>query len=241
MPNERVTELMYDTAATLRLLDAELGELAPRKSADAAPLSDKNRTAEPGVSDRGLPLLPALLVRAMNEVHGMLASIRTGRETIRAGTTERLAQSSDKLNEVSSATANAALDIMDALERAVAKVDELETDAVIADDAKGHVIRGDLRDELFAVMGHMQFQDITSQQIMHVQSMLAELEGRLAEIANLFDNPNADHAVTHASTARPASRGLRATSRYDPGASLSDTESRQALADALVERGSGGG
>ena len=84
-------------------------------------------------------------------------------------------------------------------------------------------------------------QDITSQQIMHVQSMLAELEGRLAEIANLFDNPNADHAVTHASTARPASRGLRATSRYDPGASLSDTESRQALADALVERGSGGG
>ena len=241
MPNERVTELMYDTAATLRLLDAELGELAPRKSVDAAPPSGESRAAAPGVSDRVLPLLPALLVRAMNEVHGMLASIRTGRETIRAATTERLAHTSDKLDEVSSATANAALDIMDALERAVAKVDELETDAVIADDAKGHVIRGDLRDELFAVMGHMQFQDITSQQIMHVQSMLAELEGRLAEIANLFDNPGADHVATRASASAPASRGSRETSHYDPGASLSDTESRQALADALVQRGSGGG
>ena len=241
MANERVTELMYDTAATLRLLDAELGELAPRKSADAAPLCGEDRAAAQGVSDRVLPLLPALLVRAMNEVHGMLASIRTGRETIRAATTERLAHTSDKLDEVSSATANAALDIMDALERAVAKVDELETDAVIADDAKGHVIRGDLRDELFAVMGHMQFQDITSQQIMHVQSMLAEMEGRLAEIANLFDNPGADKVATRASASVPASRGSRETSRYDPGASLSDTESRQALADALVERGAGGG
>ena len=241
MPNERVTELMYDTAATLRLLDAELGELAPRKRAAAPPLSVEGSAAADGVSDRVLPLLPALLVRAMNEVHGMLASIRTGRETIRTATTERLAHSSDKLNEVSSATANAALDIMVALERAVAKVDELETDAVVGDAAKGHAIRADLRDELFAVMGHMQFQDITSQQIMHVQSMLAEMEGRLTEIANLFDNPGADPVVVRASTSAPAAQNSRDSARYDSGASLTDSGSRQALADALVERGSGGG
>jgi hypothetical protein len=235
MANERASELMYDTASTLRLLDAELGELAPRRTSESS-TSTAAAAAAIGATDRVLPLLPALFVRAMGEVHAMLASIRTGREHIRAATTERLAHTNEKLDEVSSATGKAALDIMDALDRAIAKVDELETEEVLADADKGTAIRGDLRDELFAVMGHMQFQDITSQQIMHVQSLLADMETRLGDIANLFDHQAGD-AVEPPPPPVVASRTEKDAHSFDPNATLADAETRQALADSLVERG----
>jgi len=240
MANERASELLYDTASTLRLLDAELGELAPRRpaastTATTAP-SPSSLAASLASSDRVLPLLPALFVKAMGEVQGMIASIRTGRESIRAATTERLAHTNEKLDEVSSATGKAALDIMDALDRAIAKVDDLETEEAMADTAKSAGIRGDLRDELFAVMGHMQFQDITSQQIMHVQSLLAEMEGRLTEISNLFGNQSGE-ASESPDDAVVALRTQKDAHSFDPNATLSDADSRQALADALVGRG----
>jgi len=241
MANERASDLMYDTASTLRLLDAELGELAPRRPSEpAAAGSTAAAAAVIGATDRVLPLLPALFVRAMGEVHAMLASIRTGREHIRAATTERLAHTNEKLDEVSNATGKAALDIMDALDRAVAKVDELETEEVLADADKSTAIRGELRDELFAVMGHMQFQDITSQQIMHVQSLLGDMETRLGEIANLFDHQSGD-GQEQAPAAAVSARTEKDAHSFDPNATLDDAETRQALADSLVGRGSTGG
>ena len=244
MANERASDIMYDTASTLRLLDAELGELAPRRPAEpsaAAPASSTAAAAAAiGATDRVLPLLPALFVRAMGEVQSMLASIRTGREHIRVAATERLAHTNEKLDEVSSATGKAALDIMDALDRAIAKVDELETEEVLADADKGTAIRGDLRDELFAVMGHMQFQDITSQQIMHVQSLLGDMETRLGEIANLFDHQSGD-VQTDGPAPVVAARTHKDAHSFDPNASLAGAETRQALADSLVHRGATGG
>lgn len=239
MANERASELLYDTASTLRLLDAELGELAPRRAPETSTGSTADAAAGIGATDRVLPLLPALFVRAMGEVHAMLASIRTGREHIRVTATERLAHTNEKLDEVSSATATAAIDIMDALDRAIAKVDELETEDVLAAPARGTAIRMELRDELYAVMHHMQFQDITSQQIMHVQSLLADMEGRLSDIANLFDHQSGDGKSDVSSLHRE--RFERDAQSFDPNATLSDAETRQALADALVERGSAGG
>ena len=239
MANERASELLYDTASTLRLLDAELGELAPRRAPEPSTGTTAAAAAAIGATDRVLPLLPALFVRAMGEVHAMLASIRTGREHIRVAATERLAHTNEKLDEVSSATATAAIDIMDALDRAIAKVDELETEEVLAEPAKGAAIRMDLRDELFAVMGHMQFQDITSQQIMHVQSLLADMEGRLSEIANLFDHQAGDGRTSAESAL--TTRTERDAHSFDPNATLAAAEARQALADSLVERGSTGG
>lgn len=231
MANERASELLYDTAATLRLLDAELGELAPRAATSAT--SGSHRIV-PG-SERVLPFLPGLFVRAMGEVQAMLGSIRTGRERLRATSAERLAHTSEKLDEVTNATAHAALDIMDALDRAIAKVDELETDDVLADAARAAAIRSEIRDELFAVMNHMQFQDITSQQIMHVQSLLSDTEQRLSEIATMFDHQTGE---APAAATPEASTGVAAVDpkAFDPNATLSDADARQALADSLVGR-----
>jgi hypothetical protein len=203
MPNERASELMYDTAATLRLLDAELGELAPRKPVET-------------------PQAPA--------------PIRKRREQFRAAATERLSHSNEKLGEVSSTTESAAIDILRALERAIAKVDELETDDVLADSARGYAIRDSLREELFTVIGHMQFQDITSQQIMYVQSMLTVMEGRLADIAGRFDQSSGAAAPVRPTAASAAAATPTTPSTFDPNASLTDAETRQALADSLVSR-----
>jgi chemotaxis regulatin CheY-phosphate phosphatase CheZ len=232
MPNERATDLMYDTAAALRLLDAELGELAPRTTSAEAPAS---AVAHSSAAQR---TLPEVLARTLQQVQAMLVSIRSGREQIRSATTERLAHTNQKLDEVSSTTGKAALDIMDALERAMLQVNALETDAVRLDASKGVAIRAALREELFDVMGHMQFQDITSQQIMHVQTLLAEMEARLTDIASLFDLPMASLAAPGSSSAGLPPRSARA---FDPDATLDNAGSRQALADALVERGATGG
>jgi chemotaxis regulatin CheY-phosphate phosphatase CheZ len=239
MASERASELLYDTASTLRLLDAELGELAPRKAPEPV-VALSPAPSQSSTTDRALPQLPGLFMRAMGEVHAMLDSIRSGREHIRAATCERLAHTNEKLAEVSSATANAAQDIMDALDRAIAKVDELESPDVQADADRGAAIRTDLRDELFAVMGHMQFQDITSQQIMHVQSLLAEMEGRLTDIASIFDQQSGDTGTTPANRT-VATQVAPDKQSFDPNATLDNAATRQALADALVGRGAARG
>ena len=242
MTTNRASELLYDTASTLRLLDAELGELAPRRAPETAvvpaavPPAVAPAAPEIGPTETVLPMLPGLLLRAMVEVHAMLHSIRAERDQIRAATSERLAHTSEKLNEVSSATACGELDIMDSIHRAMARVDDLESPAVAADPEKGAVIRSELRDELLAVMGHMQFQDITSQQIMHVQSLLAEMEQRLTEIANLFDPQSGERVTPSSIPTRPARVAPDAQS-FDPNATLDNAATRQALADALVGGG----
>lgn len=233
-------EALYDTAATLRLVDAELGALAGRlpPASVVAPAPAPAAVATPFVpipgEGRVLAKLPYLLEQAMHEVTQMLASLREGRENIRQATMERLSSTHAKLDEVKGATASAATDILDALDRSTALVDELDAIEQADDRARGAELRNQLRDELFTVMGHMQFQDITSQQILSAQSLLGDMEARLVQIAELFDlevGQRRDPAGTPHIHVDPR--------RFDPNATLDDADSRQALADALVRRAAG--
>jgi chemotaxis regulatin CheY-phosphate phosphatase CheZ len=235
-------EALYDTAATLRLVDAELGALAGRipPAPVAAPVAAPAPAAAatpsfpiPG-EGRVLAKLPNLLEQAMHEVTQMLFSLREGRENIRQATMERLSSTHAKLDEVKGATATAATDILDALDRSTALVDDLDAIEASGDHARGTDVRNQLRDELFTVMGHMQFQDITSQQILSAQSLLGDMEARLVQIAELFDlevGQRRDHAGSPNIHVDPR--------RFDPNATLDDADSRQALADALVRRATG--
>lgn len=226
MTSERASELHYDTASTLRLLDAELGELVPREAAPA--ISGALRTGAKSPSTSRVP--ESVLEKTMTEVHAILTSLRAGRAHLRQAASDHLTRTSEKLDEVNSATAIAALDIMDTLERAAARVDELDQEDVQADPTRGAAIRQDLRDDLFGIMGRMQFQDITTQQIMHVQSQLAEMEARLEDVASLFE-------PTENGSTRPLSPlPTGDASTFDPNATLLDAEGRQALADSLTNR-----
>lgn len=214
MISPRAHEVLYESEATLRLVDNELHELR----------STPEPARQPGLSD-----LPAILERANAQILNVLTRLRESRAALQNSAMEKLQSTHDKLREVTSATEDAATNIMDACDRASQMVDEL--DAIDAapepDRTKAGEIRGSLRDELFMMMGALQFQDITTQQLNHASSVLVEMEQRLLDVAKLFD---ANGDVAHLTERR---YDVIDSGTFDPNATTHNAEGRQALADEI--------
>lgn len=232
------SELLYDTEATLRLVDSaihDMGELGGANDAIELEIPDAPSSPQldvrdaPGSGPRspiGLVGLSDLVARGYSEILGVLDSLRQSRSLLKQSSVERLQHTHDKLLEVNITTEVAATDILNGLERATSMVDELDALAEGDGVERGAVIRAALRDEMFALMGHMQFQDITSQQLSYASSVIADMEARLAEIARVFDPTAIGLAAPH-TTLAPAES-------YDPEASALNRAERQAVADAIV-------
>ena len=221
MTSNRTQAVLYESEAALRLVDKELSELHDEQ--DAAFTS-----ALPD-SVAGLGDIAALLERANSQIISVLTRLREGRAAIETTTVGKVRLTQDKLREVTSATEDAATNIMDACDRATTLVDELDNiDASETNDrVKAAGLRGSLRDELFLMMGALQFQDITSQQLTHASAVLDEMEQRMIEVAKLFDpSLSLDLPKTVANT---AANQLT----YDTNASTRNADSRQALADEI--------
>jgi len=214
MTSSRAHEVLYESEATLRLVDHELHEL--RSSPDQQRL--------PVLSD-----LPGILERANSQILSVLSRLREARASLQSSASEKFQATHDKLKQVTSATEDAAINIMDACDRASQMVDEL--DAIDAapepNRTKAAELRGSLRDEIFMMMGALQFQDITTQQLNHTSAVLVEMEQRMLDVAKLFDANG---------------EGLEITGRayddiddgtFDPNATVTNAEGRQALADEI--------
>ncbi|HEY0931744.1 MAG TPA: hypothetical protein VGE27_17605 [Gemmatimonas sp.] len=216
MTSSRAHEVLYESEAALRLVDQELSGL------------HDVRDVSPAVPTISLADLPNILEQANAQILNVLARLRESRAALQTTALERLQTTHEKIREVTSATEDAAINIMDACDRATQMVDEL--DAIDADAApdreKASGIRATLRDELFLMMGALQFQDITSQQLAHASSVLVDMEERLLEVARLFD-----HNVDFTHTLRVS--GAPDEKTYDPNATTRNAEGRQALADEL--------
>lgn len=222
MTSSRAQEVLYESEAALRLVDHELSGM-----------HDVRDAAEP--SARVVPLLslselPQILEQANAQILNVLSRLRESRAALQTTALEKLATTHEKIREVTSATEDAAINIMDACDRATQMVDELDTiDAGESPDReKAGGIRANLRDELFLMMGALQFQDITSQQLSHASAVLVEMENRLLDVAKLFDS-NADHVKVIAN----GQHGAPDEATYDPNASTLNAETRQALADEI--------
>ncbi|MDP1859633.1 MAG: hypothetical protein Q8K82_13240 [Gemmatimonadaceae bacterium] len=183
------SELLYDSEATLRLVDNAILDMG---AIDA----DRQSTAEPAVrvadsraSSRHGGLGRADSVGGNSELLSVLDSLRQSRFVLAKSPVDKIQQTHEKLREVSDATETAATDVLNGLERATSMVDDLEVYAGehAEPDDRAATIRGALRDELFALVGHMQFQDITSQQLNYALSVLTDVEARLVQIATVFD------------------------------------------------------
>jgi chemotaxis regulatin CheY-phosphate phosphatase CheZ len=233
-------ELLYDTEAALRLVDSELDELrgapvAPAAAAPgraATPVAGESAAAhhlrellaQPEGSPVGLASLPFILERANQEIQAVLANLRDSREALETATVEKLQQTSEKLKEVTSATEVAATDILDALDRAQNLVDDLDAADAAEDKEKGQSVRDLLREEIFGMMGALQFQDITTQQLAYASTVLTDMENRLLQIAKLFD---------------PAAVMVRAAidspdpQTFDKNATTKHAQQRQSLADEI--------
>jgi chemotaxis regulatin CheY-phosphate phosphatase CheZ len=173
-----------------------------------------------GPNGQAAQALPAILSRAMTELRSLLTQMRESRDAIRDSASDRLASSHSKLAQVTSATANASTQIMAALEGALAQVDLLEAAEHSNDAAAAAAGRDAIRNTLFDIMGLMQFQDITAQQVAAVQATIADVEARLTAVITSINTPVAPNDCTQAA--------------YYADASLDDQAGRQALADAVL-------
>ena len=49
-----------------------------------------------------------------------------------------------------------------------------------------HAMAASLREELSGLSNHLQFQDVTSQQLVHIAALLGDMRLRLSEVASMF-------------------------------------------------------
>jgi hypothetical protein len=211
MAPRSASELLFDSEASLRLVDSAIVELKPDTEAP-----------DPAVSAR----LPQQLLRAFGEIGTILTRLRESRGVLEQAHMDKLAHMHSKLREVTSATEMAATDILNGLDRSIAMVDELDQ------LGEGHEpttraaeVRATMRDELFGLMNHLQFQDITTQQLAYASSVILETEDRLSLLMKYFSPSHIAPEIV------PSPRPLGLA--FDPNASNSDAHDRQALADSL--------
>lgn len=219
MTSTRTREALYDSEAALRLVDNQLDQLHGHDVRDV-----KTALAIPMIS---LSELPQILEQANSQIMTVLQRLRESRAALQSTALEKFQTTHDKIREVTAATEDAAINIMDACDRATQMVDDLDRlDAeAVPDREKASGLRSTLRDELFVMMGALQFQDITSQQLAHASAVLVEMEQRLLDVAKLFDhNVDADGIDTIT---------VAEETTYDPNATTRNAEGRQALADEI--------
>lgn len=172
-----------------------------------------------------LTALPVLVMRAMSEVTDALGGIQRGREALRHYSFERLQRTHAKLNEVTNATESATIQLMDGLDRALGLIDKVG--GMVPNEAGAGETIDALRNEVNELFGHLQFQDITAQQLAGVGGLLEDIEARVRSVLSLFDGTAA---------ARTAGVVGSAEAAFNSEASFDDVESRQAAIDAAFAR-----
>jgi hypothetical protein len=173
----------------------------------------------------GFAQLSDMLLTAYTESLSIAERMNEGHAVLEHATIDRLHRMHGKIGEVSSATEVAANDILDGLNRGVELVERMLAGECTSPE-HGAELLGTLRDELYGVMVHLQFQDITSQQLAYVSSLLIETGERMNGLTQLV----ARYAVD-ASPGPIASEPTHDT--FDPDATTADPTARQSIADAV--------
>jgi hypothetical protein len=191
-------ELLYDSEASFRLVDHAIREL----SASGAEL-DREATgflahvmAQPG----GFAELSRTLLRAYAETAGIVGRFRETAGMLDSGGIDKLQQMHGHLREVSSATETATHGILDGLTRAVSLVEQLDSEGGVS-EADRRRMMASLREELGGVVNQLQFQDITAQQLRHIEGQLSDMNRRITQVVKIFAPP----AVTFANPEPQAS------------------------------------
>jgi hypothetical protein len=230
---------LSDTEATLRQVDSVLDDFESRNS------NGRLRDIMAGLDGRpaGLKDLIGILESAYGEVVGIIDSLRESRGLLEKAAMERLQSTHAKLAEVSSATEVAATSMLDGLDRSLVLVDALEDldsgNSPAEGERSGNEIRDEIRDELNNLIGLLQFQDITSQQLGYASGVLLDIEERMVRIAEVFDFRSDEEAqaseIGGKSLAEGREKGSKEFEVCDPEASTLGADSRQALADEIFK------
>ncbi len=183
--------------------------------------------------------LSGTILKIHSEIREALGGIRQMREAIESFSAQRLRDTQARLDEVSSTTENAALEILNGLDRTLAMVDELQVGIGPDRRPPGEVCDA-LRAEVNHLYGCLQFQDIVAQQIAGAGALLGDVETRLVAVAVLLDGSRAWKGPSN----RPAPPAERGSGAYNANASVRDVAGRQALIDqafGTARNGAGAG
>jgi len=208
-------QLLYDSEASLRLVDHAIEEL----NESGAQLDQDSRgflehvMAQPG----GFAELSRTLLRAYAETVGIVQRLRESVGIADEKGDDHLQQMHGRLHEVSTATENATTGILDSVTRAIALADRIDG---AKSDADRKRLVAQLKEELNGVPNHLQFQDITAQQLAHTAAVLADMRKRITQIITMFAPPSVSFVKTD-------------TAAFDPNASTVASPAGQAVADEI--------
>lgn len=226
-------ELLYDSEASLRLVDNAINELSVAgadSQGDARGLLE-HVSSQPG----GFNELSRMLLTAYVQTVGILTKLSESRGVLEQAAIERLQHMDGKLHEVSCATEVATTDILDGLGRAVDLVEKM---AGAEPTGPNEQLAASLREELYGAMVHLQFQDITTQQLNHLSHLMLDMRERLTQVVAIFAPYAAALTATNGSSIAPDATlvDAAAVGAFDPHATVAPSADRQAIADEIFAR-----
>ncbi len=223
---ERLSTRLSEVQDLVRQVSAELRE------AGLAGLED-----DPGVRDvlrrildrPTLVALPTLLLHAHAELGAVMGSLRVSREELRTHVIERLRATHGKIAEVNTTAEGAALAILNGLDSALALLGSLEG----MPEEEARAVRARLQEELSGLYGHLQFQDITSQQLQGMAANVTAVERHIGAVAQLFEGGDAPPPPP------PGAEDPHAAA-FNPDAHFTDMRERQRQVDEAIRASRGG-
>jgi hypothetical protein len=179
--NSRIAaELLYESEATLRMVDSALGELQ---------MSDlENRLRGPrlkAVYDNfetepaELAIPPEFCVRAYWQIHELLDTVRQSREAIQS------------IGRAELPPTRVAAAPFDGVDRALALIDRLDTLDDAASSIERQTLHDDLRSDLLRIHERADRASHSSDCLSAVTVLLAEAEARLTKLGYLFESGEA--------------------------------------------------
>lgn len=222
----QVRALATELETTLGLLSDLVGELQSQRQhwtrSGRVPelvsrLADRPKLGE----------LPAIILRAHAEINEILGGIRLTRSAIQAHAVERIRDTHNRLTDVTSTTENATLELMNGLDRTIELVNSLEQKANGHTSTDGYQV---LRDQVSALYNHLQFQDITAQQLQGVTHSLMELEVRVTALSALFDQ-DLVNSLQGGTPRNAQENGSSADLAFNPDATMKRTVADQEMID----------
>jgi hypothetical protein len=170
--------------------------------------------------------LPNILMRTTREITSVLNSLYRSRAFLEQAAVPRLRKTHLSLEEVSSATESATLDLLEGLDRTLFLIDEIGRRMVSPENHDDVVLHNELREEVHRLVASLQFQDLVAQQIGIATRVLQDTERRMIAMVRQYEIAFFGEADTEPDNGAEEIDG-------ELPLSLGSPKERQALADAV--------
>ena len=208
----------------------------------------QDATLQPGVDDTDVGMIKDF-IEHVRSIVPLLEHVRCSMEE----SSSKIPKASKQLNEVTSATESATVEILNVLEAMTARIGETEKELTIVRGFVGRTngttesatalksvdtiqrMLAETKDNSMNIAIALQVQDITSQQIAGVAHTIESIRLALAKALNRFDGPEDPAPVQEEERGGHGPLEMRAV-HFDGDAQFSTTPDRQDLADEIIKQ-----